>query len=175
MEEGTCPDKPQFMNRKTNKDVRFAIQDGISPVIPAPDTSKKLKDVSSPIEEGSSCEESTAAIPKLSKNLRLRMELGIGPEKLVLLTSKSFRVFCDEKLGNEPDIPKLYLISTTVKFLFWKILIGNHPSSSFLASLRTLREGKSAKDCGNWPYNWLYCKLTSLSEWMLDNDSQIGA
>jgi hypothetical protein len=60
------------------------------------------------------------------------MELGIGPENLVLLTSNSVKILSDEKFGNDPDTLKLYLISIAVKFLLWKILNGRHPSREFV-------------------------------------------
>jgi len=67
------------------------------------------------------------ARPNLFKDLRFPIELGIIPVKLVLLTSNFVKLLCDEKFGNEPETSKLYLISISVKFLFWKILTGNRP------------------------------------------------
>jgi hypothetical protein len=108
MEAGTSPDKLQSENWSHTKEVKFATQDGIPPTTPAPDTSNELKDLSSPIEDGSLWEKSTAARPNLFKDLRLLMELGMGPEKLVLLTSKSVKILFDEKFsGNDPDNLKL--------------------------------------------------------------------
>ncbi|WVZ70114.1 hypothetical protein U9M48_018808 [Paspalum notatum var. saurae] len=74
------------------------------------------------------------------------MELGIGPEKLVPLTSKSVSMLSDEKLfGNDPDNLRLRVTSMVVKFLFWKILDGIH-SRKFSLSLRILREVERSRD-----------------------------
>jgi hypothetical protein len=54
IEEGMCPDKPHLENSRWTKEVNLVTHDGIGPIIPAPITSNQFKDVSSPIEEGSS-------------------------------------------------------------------------------------------------------------------------
>lgn len=102
------------------------------------------------------------------------MELGIGPEKLVLLTSKFVKLLCGEKFGNEPETLKLYPISTIVRFLRWKVLVGNRPSRALWVSRRTLREDKSPKNSGTGPYKLLYCRLISVNERMTESDPQIG-
>lgn len=56
MEGGTSPDKLQSEKWSSIKEVKFAIQDGIAPTIPVPDTCNELNDLSSPIDDGSSWE-----------------------------------------------------------------------------------------------------------------------
>jgi hypothetical protein len=73
--------------------------DGIGPIIPGPITSNQFKDVSSPIEEGSFWVKPAAATPNMFKDFRFSRELGIGPEKLVLLTNNFTNLLSDKKSG----------------------------------------------------------------------------
>ncbi|WVZ72412.1 hypothetical protein U9M48_020878 [Paspalum notatum var. saurae] len=68
-----------------------------------PDSFKKFKDVSSPIEDGISPENPGASRPSIFKDLTLPMELGIIPEKLVSPTSnfcyQRFQDYCEDRLS----------------------------------------------------------------------------
>jgi hypothetical protein len=152
IEEGMCPDNLQLENSRRTKEDNLVIQDGIDPTIPAPVASKKFKDVSLLIEEGSSWVKSVAATPNMFKDFRFPRELGIGPEKLVWLTNSINNLLSGEKSGKEPEMPTLCLISRAVKFWLLKILTGNCPSRLFKVSRRTLRDGKSARESGIGPY-----------------------
>lgn len=88
MEEGIGPYKRLWENSRTSREVKFVIHDGIVPTSSNPEICNEFNDMSLPIDEGSSPTKPVASRPSFFKYLRLLIEVGIVPEKLVRPTSR---------------------------------------------------------------------------------------